>query len=279
MSQYDSNPYYGNAGGGGYLAGGSPFGSAGGSPGGQFRRGAALHSLRPVMIGQLLNATQAHSDAEWMIEDAEIGQVTVVASVITIKNQATNCVYWIDDGSGRVEARHWVDSANEEDSERWGSITEGAYIRVMGGLKMFGNKRYINAQHIRPVKDHHEFLFHTLEAMTVTRIFEKGPPPRPSDAGKDPRAVAGGSVTGPSAYTAQSNTASSTDQYAHLPPLQRRIAEFMLSRPPADEGIHVGAIARSVGGDARAISEALDKLMDDGYVFTTIDDSHFQLSV
>lgn len=212
-----------------------------------------------------------------MIDDAEIGQVTVVATVISIQSQTTNCVYWLDDGTGRMEARHWVDSTNEEDSEKWGGITEHSYIRVMGGLKAFANKRYINAQHLRPVKDSHEIFFHVLEAMTVTMIMEKGPPLRP---GETPKAAVANGDAGQSAYAAQSYAASSNSgQITRLPPLQRKIAEFMQNTSCGEEGIHVGAIARAVGGDARSISEALDRLMDEGLVFSTIDDSHFRLSL
>jgi replication factor A2 len=39
------------------------------------QKNEATHSLRPVTIGQLRNATQAHTDADWMIENNEIGQV------------------------------------------------------------------------------------------------------------------------------------------------------------------------------------------------------------
>lgn len=42
----------------------------------------------------------------------------MVAQVISIQKQATNIVYNLDDGTGRLEARHWVDpSAMEEDDE------------------------------------------------------------------------------------------------------------------------------------------------------------------
>ena len=86
------------------------------------------------------------------------------------------------------------------------------------------------------------------------------------------------------------------EPYAHLPAIQRRIVEFMMNQSQQNEGIHVGAIARHIGGEAHAIryvswilspvgrtlnlvcSEALDRLMDEGHVYTTIDDSHFALS-
>ncbi|KAG1756689.1 replication protein A subunit RPA32 [Suillus paluster] len=275
MSQ--SNDYYGNsgAGGGGYMTGGSPYGSASGSPGGAGRKTEIAHSLRPLTVLQLLNATQAHSDAEWMLDDTELGQVTVVAHVVSIQSQATNNLYWLDDGSGRIEARHWIDSSIEESGAGPSAITEGSYVRVSGTLKMFGSKRYVNATHIRPVKSSHEIYFHLLEAMTVTLTWAKGAPPRP---GQNP-SIPQGPVAGGSAYAAQSHsTAANNDQYSQLPKLEYAIVTFMRNQPSNEEGVHVGAIARAVGGNAVTINNALDKLMDDGLVFTTIDDSHFKLA-
>jgi len=238
------------------------------------RRNEAQHSLRPVTIGQLRKATQAHTDAEWMIENNEIGQVTVVAQVISIQIQTTNSVYWLDDGSGRMEARHWMDSSNPEDMEKWGGIAENTYVRVTGNLKMFGNKRYINAQHIRPSTNPHELYFHLGEAMTVNVIIARGMPPGPGQTAQQIGAVTGG--LGSSAYTTQSRAP--TSQFAGLPPLQREIMDFLVAQPHS-EGVHVGAIARAVRGDAAQISAALDALMDDGHVYTTLDDSHFQVSI
>ena len=52
---------------------------------------------------------------------------------------------------------------------------ERRYVRVTGGLKNFGKKRYINATHIRDVKDPHETYFHILEAIAVTLMIDRGP--------------------------------------------------------------------------------------------------------
>ena len=48
------------------------------------------------------------------------------------------------------------------------------YVRVTGGLKSFGSKRYINALHVRPVTDAFEVFFHQLEVITVTLTIERG---------------------------------------------------------------------------------------------------------
>lgn len=46
---------------------------------------------------------------------------------------------------------------------------------MLGSLKVFGNKRYITATHIKPYKGEDELFFHILEAATVTLTFERGP--------------------------------------------------------------------------------------------------------
>jgi len=198
----------------------------------------------------------------------------LVGQVVTIQPQATNYVYWIDDGSGRIEARLWHDPTNEEDTGKWDGIEELKYVRVTGSLKTFGSRRYINATNIRVAQDPHEIFFHILEAMTVTLMIDKGV----SSASAHTSAPAEAGVA--SAYsTHQSINAS--DQYSYLPALQQKIARFISIQPRSEEGIHVSIIARAIGteGDAERISNALDKLMDEGLVYTTMDDSHFQLSL
>lgn len=53
--------------------------------------------------------------------------------------------------------------------------SENVYVRAVGSLKSFGNKRYINATHLHRIRDHNEVNFHFLEAFTIELIFQKGP--------------------------------------------------------------------------------------------------------
>lgn len=274
MSQFNDNNYYGATTGGGYMAGGSPYGSTSGSPGGVARKSEIAHSLRPMTIYQLIQASQAHTDADWILDDHEIGQVTIVAYIASVQTQATNSQFMLDDGSGRIEARHWIDSSVDDETEKNG-IVEGAYVRVLGSLKTFGSKKYINTNLMRPVSSPAEIYFHLLEAMTVTLIWERGPPARPGQTPQELMSKNNAAASN-TAYSTQP-TVVSNDQFSHLPNLHRLIIAFMRSQPPHDEGVHVSAIARAVGGDAVTISDAVDKLMDDGLVFATVDDSHFKL--
>ena len=91
-----------------------------------------------------------------------------------------------------------------------------------------------------------------------------------------------------------------TDQFASLPNLQRAIVNFIMNQPLREEGVFIGVIAKAMGAsgvDSHTIryghdftltlfrlliwnlSDALEKLLNNGDVYTTIDDSHFNVSV
>ncbi|KAF8651484.1 hypothetical protein AX16_004782 [Volvariella volvacea WC 439] len=252
------------SGGGGYLTN-SP-GQNFGSPSIDIERRTEISaSLRPVTIAQLAKATQAHTDALWQIEGIDVGQITVVAQVINVQKPQTNWVFTLDDGTGRMDARHWVDSTNEAEQEKWSGIEPNTYIRVSGNVKSFSGKRYINATHIRPVKNVHEIYFHILEAITVVLMIEKGTP----HAGGGAESSSGGG-----------QGSGVNDAYSHLAPLHRNIIKVIQSQNPGPEGVHVSTIARgaSQDGDAYKLSQALEELMEQGIIYNTIDVSHFNIT-
>ena len=60
--------------------------------------------------------------------------------------------------------------------------SDGRYVRVLGTLKIFGQKRYITATHIieiPPERVCDELCFHIAEAAMMSIIFERGPVCRP----------------------------------------------------------------------------------------------------
>ncbi|KAL5489743.1 SSB2 [Sanghuangporus weigelae] len=267
---------------GGFMQNSSPRTSSQNSPGGERR--VSSQSLRPVTIKQVLKAEQAHSDAELYIDGAEVTQVTVVAQVVSTAPQTTNKIYVLEDGTGRVEARVWTDTSMDEmEQDDDDAIRHNTYVRVTGVLKHFGNKRYINATNVRPIKDAHELYFHLMETMFVALAHQRGSPTDSSgtggrNLGVDASATMNGGTGGNySHYTSRSAT-SASDQYAGVSPLARRIVEFIATQPATAEGVHVARIAREVKADAGAISAALDELMDNGHVYSTVDESHFAVS-
>ena len=50
-------------------------------------------------------------------------QVTTVAQVFTVQVNPTNNIFEIGDGTGRIEARHWVDASAESDDGKTSGVT------------------------------------------------------------------------------------------------------------------------------------------------------------
>ncbi|TFK98931.1 hypothetical protein BDV98DRAFT_552046 [Pterulicium gracile] len=274
MSQMGET-YYG---GGGYLSqGGNQSPGFGGSPGGK-NRSDASHALRPLTINQIKQASQAHSDAEWVLDGHEIGQIVLIGTVMAVKRQTTNVSYSIADGTSKIEARQWIDSSMAE-AEGVGNddALMHQYVCVHGSLKMFGSQRYINATNVRKATPY-QFYHWLLETMVIKLTLERGPPPRPGQAPQSRPPGIGGNAS--SAYAAQSapqQTQSGMVQFAKCSPLQKKIAHYLLNQS-SDDGTHVSLIAQHVGGDPMEISAALEGLLEDGHVYTTVDDEHFLIS-
>ncbi|OCF46008.1 replication factor A2 [Kwoniella heveanensis CBS 569] len=255
------NPYYGGGGGdgGGFVPGGSPYGSQE-SPGRGKTRGN--QTIRPVTIKQVLNATQVHPDADFQIDGQDISQILLVGSVHNSSASATNVSYEIGDGTGYIDVRLWLDSADDE-AGKAKDIEQDHYVGIMGSIKMFGGKRHVSATHIRAITNHDEVYHHLLKSLYVSLSM------RGASSG-------GGGVSGATHddYSAgvQSNNAESA--FAGLPTLQRKIMEYV-AQDDTDDGVHVSLITRQVTGfKSDDVMEAVEQLMSDGLLFSTIDDLH-----
>ncbi|KAJ6547636.1 hypothetical protein B0H19DRAFT_277667 [Mycena capillaripes] len=269
MSQFNSPNNFG--GGGGFL---SPSGSQG-SPG--TTKTPASQSLRPVTIAQVRKASQMHSDADWVVDDSPIGQITVVAELYNHSAFTTNRNFGLDDGTGRIDAKMWIDTPDDQLDQPWRGLPTGkavglqpVYVRVTGSIKTHNNKRHIHASNIRLVKDQNEVYFHILETISVNVILQKG---LPSRGGQEQPS---GAVQGQSsAYAIQSRPTQAQKMFS---PMADEVVHYLRTAPPNPDGIHVGDIAKALNANAMELSDTVDKLIDDGHIFTTIDDSHIQLA-
>ncbi|KAK6442545.1 Replication factor A protein 2 [Oleoguttula sp. CCFEE 5521] len=258
-NQYSTTSY---GAGGGQNGGGFMPGSQSDSPAGQ-RGKYGKDTLRPVTVKQLLDAHHPYPDAEhFMIDDQETTQVTFVGQVRNISQQTTNVTYKVDDGTGVVEVKVWVDSeVMNEDGQDPKKVTEQAYVRVFGRLKVFGNKRHVGANVIRPIQDFNEISYHLLEATVVHLQATRGAP-------GDAKAATNGAAN--AAANGMSTAASA--QLAGVSASARKVFECLRNSPQTNEGLHMQDIAIQVNMDVQAVMKAGEELLGNGVIYTTIDD-------
>ncbi|KAF2833212.1 replication protein A, subunit RPA32 [Ophiobolus disseminans] len=261
-TSYTSYGAGGGAGGGGFIPG---EGGSQQSPGG--RRDHAQDSLRPVTIKQLLDA-QLHpgSNDTFKIDGSPISQLTFVGQIRNISTQTTNTTYRLDDGTGSIEVKQWVDSdAVDTANPTKAKLVEGAYCRAWGKLKSFNERRSVGAQIIRPVEDMNEVSYHLLEATSVHLYLTRGPP--------------GGASTGAGAAAAngagQQQAAGGTDSGYDLgsyTQTAKRVFQYLRQAPQTNEGLHQHDIAANLGVDVADVARAGDDLLAGGLIYTTVDD-------
>ncbi|CAO3682532.1 unnamed protein product [Umbelopsis ramanniana] len=76
-------------------------------------------TLRPVTIKQMLNSQQSHGESEFKIDNTDVTQVTFVAVVRQINAQSANIGYTMEDGTGSIDVRQWLDQIQQDsDAER-----------------------------------------------------------------------------------------------------------------------------------------------------------------
>ncbi|KZS90999.1 nucleic acid-binding protein, partial [Sistotremastrum niveocremeum HHB9708] len=237
-------------------------------------------ALRPVTIKQILTCEQPHADAEFVLDNAELTSIAIVAQIRTIQHGATNMKLTLSDGTGTIDARKWNENGNadgegptEEDKLREAGIVEDAYIYAMGSLKTLSGKRSININTVRLVESPYEVFYHIHHAMVARLYYTRGPPNGTAPGARGPDGDVNMYNTGPNGISGYSNTASpyaragsSTTngagpmtldpQYATLSPLEKGIVSAILQQRQGADGVNVSAIARSLQGqaDANAIS-------------------------
>ncbi|PWN42174.1 replication protein A, subunit RPA32 [Ceraceosorus guamensis] len=235
-------------------------GSQGDSPS---TKKSGANSLRPVTIRQVLNAEQSHMDADFLVDGVEVGQLTFVGVIRKVAAFPTNVSYDIEDGTGAIEVRQWLEGSDES-GDKSNDIRENVYVRVLGTIKTFQNKRSISAGHIRPITNFNEVLFHKLEAIYVhlQSVRSTG---------------AGGAMKSSGAGNAEGSGVNE-DKYTHIgDPLQRKIFAHVreLSTLEEGSGVAITTVARRIKAySEEQVREAVDTLVLDGYLYTAEDDEH-----
>ncbi|CAK4034895.1 related to single-stranded DNA binding 30K chain [Lecanosticta acicola] len=256
--------------GGGFMPGSQGEGSA------NQKKGYGKDTLRPVTIKQLHDAAHPHPDADhFMIDNSETTQVTFIGQVRNISTQTTNVTYKLDDGTGIIEVKQWIDAEALQDpddpSNQKPKPVEEGYARVWGRLKAFNNKRHVGANYIRPIQDFNEIQYHLLEATVVHLHFAKGPLEQQAQANGGANGMTNGGHQQANGYAQQDPGPGSVSAAA------RKIFAVLKQTPQTNEGLHAQDIAMRVGLEMSEVMKAGDELLSGGKIYTTVDDATWAL--
>ncbi|KAF2152321.1 nucleic acid-binding protein [Myriangium duriaei CBS 260.36] len=255
------------------------YGAQGGADGGGFmpgsqespnaKRGGGRYgnnTLRPVTIKQIHAAELPDPDADaYMLDNSECTQITFVGQIMNISQQTTNVTYKLDDGTGQIEVKVWVDPERidvEDPNSMLGRLRENAYARCWGKIKSFG-KRHVVAHVARPVTDMNEVNYHLLEATAVHLQLTRGAPgEKKGGAGADGYGQANGASYG----------GGGADKLGNVSSGAKKVYQCIQNTPQTNEGLHMQDIAMRTSMEVSDVLKAGDELQGMGLIYTTVDD-------
>eukprot|EP00850_Spirogloea_muscicola_P024361 SM000694S20651 [mRNA] locus=s694:113:1676:+ [translate_table: standard] len=159
------------------------------------------------------------------------------------------------------------------------AIQIGAYVRVHGHLRVFQGRKYLVGFCVRSVTDFNEVTFHNLECIFV-HLAASAPAAQPSAA----IGASNGPYARPPPYAATpvnpvSGAGAGMGDGQGMDDVQKVVLGFYENPKNAEkeQGISWMEVAGSISGYSRPqIKAAVDFLVNEGQLYSTIDDNHFK---
>ncbi len=192
-------------------------------------------------------------------------QVTLVGQVRSVNAQTINVAYRIDDGTGSVDVKKWIENGKEDTTPQFAVDT---YVRIYGRLNSYNGKRHVTAHYIRAIEDFNEVNYHFLEATYVHLSLTK-------QAGAGGRQQGGDGTDGGDSMFVDggyggANSAGAQERLAPCSRNARTIYNFLANS--SAEGAHLNQVASGTGLQVRDIMSATEELLGQGIIYTTEDD-------
>uniref|UniRef100_A0A7S1X5A6 Replication protein A C-terminal domain-containing protein n=1 Tax=Tetraselmis chuii TaxID=63592 RepID=A0A7S1X5A6_9CHLO len=263
-------------GGGGFMASQADTGVAMGGP----KKFGNQQTMKSVTIKQLAEATSQAMDDQYMLDGEELSNVSLVARIVEAQEAATCLSFKVDDGTGTLDVRYWVDNEESElmqqNKAQW---RVDAHVRIHGNVRSFNGERQVVAYSIRPITDFNEVTFHYLHAIFQhehTTRMNGANPAAPSPMGVKPQAAA---VAAPfmAAPAAGGIDAIGDDGLNHAQRLCKQIFESP-ECANSEVGFTAGEVMGRLNGQlsAQQVKDAVEFLVMECHVYTTTDDDHFK---
>lgn len=140
------------------------------SPDQNRRKATEEQTLIPVTARMILT-----SQEKILSDGREPHLIKLVAAVRSAVPQSTSYQYEVEDGTGLVEIKEWVD---QNDSQvvaqmREEASQENIYVRIIGKLQVYEGKTTVIANSVRKVKSGNELTHHLLEVVHSSEKYRK----------------------------------------------------------------------------------------------------------
>ncbi|XP_015274126.1 PREDICTED: replication protein A 32 kDa subunit [Gekko japonicus] len=260
-----SGGFGGSSMGGGYTDSPGGFGSPSATQGEKKSRSRS-QNLVPCTVSQLLSADQV--EEAFKVQGVEISQVVITGIIRQAEKAPTNILYKVDDMTAApMDVRQWVDT-DEAGSENI-VVPPGTYVKVVGHLRSFQNKKSLVAFKIMPLEDMNVLTTHMLEVVNAHMSLRKDS--LMSTSMMVPRSFAPSGMGNTTSYGG-----SVAMPVRGLSPHESQVLNLIKSCIRS-EGITLQELKSQLHNmNVATIKKAVEFLSSEGHIYSTIDDDHFK---
>ncbi|XP_024019745.1 replication protein A 32 kDa subunit B [Morus notabilis] len=226
-----------------------------------------VQALLPLTVKQINDAIMPGNEkSEFLIDGVDVNNVKLVGIICDRVGRVSDVTFMLDDGTGRIDCNKWFHEA--VDANEMEGILDGMYVCAHGRLKSFQGKRSLNVFSIRPVEDYNEIASHFIECIYV-HVYNNRSRKLHGGANTQPQ------VTNPINQSfGQSNTDASKS-------IEEKVLDFLhhpmcLAR---EEGASIDYIINQLKIPHDKITIAIENLVREGNVYSTVDDNHFKSAI
>lgn len=229
----------------------------------------------PVTVRAIQHAVEQRADTggELRFHGSEAGVLLLVGLVEAMTRQAASVELSLCDGSGRIKARHYT----SDQSGDLAALAPGCYVSVFGSVRTAPETHFAVAG-MSLVQSADEVSYHMIETAYAALKLQKGrPEPVTPAPKKSVLEEAAPSPQKPSKATVEAPAAAVPKEGLTGSGLRKAVLGFIQKEGEGKaEGVSLAAVCKHVDPvPAADVSAALEKLVDAGEIFTTIDDEHF----
>ena len=258
-------------------------------------------TILPITLKQLRQVKADPNDENLLLLDGQpLSVVKVIGLIMSMSHHSTYINMQVNDGTGQTDVRLFVHGQEDQGQGEEGphaALVEGTYVRIVGNVREFQEQKNISGFSAQPVTDMNQLTHHFLNCIYMHLQRTRG--------------IVGGNahtqknITSGSSYTTplKSDTNASNYNSLRTPTQELRTLQFnstnngpgeengsgftghqtlvlnaLGATSECDTGVNIDTVMSTLRGQMshQEIGSALNYLINEGHVYSTIDENHFK---
>lgn len=256
--------------------------------------------ILPITLKQLrMVKKDPMDDNVFLLDDRPLSVVKIIGLVMSISHHSTYINMQVNDGTGQTDVRIFVHGEEQgENGSSYSALTEGTYVRIVGNVREYQEQKTISGFSAQPIEDKNQLTHHFLNCIYMHLSRTRGSTsqdkkPLDQNASRSYTTPLKSHPTNASNYnslrtpTQEFQTLQFNAQGQRPVQNQQHDSGFTghqnlvlnaLGASDCDTGVSIEAVTTNLRGQmsTQEIGQALNYLMNEGHVYSTIDENHFK---